>query len=399
MRVAGMMSGTSLDGIDVADVAIEGSAASTKTTARGGDRTTMQLLHFATVPFGPQLRSALIESLPPNRGSVDCVAELNFAMGEAFANALLQCAESWHVELAQFDLIGSHGHTLYHAPADGVTLQIGEAAVIAARTGVTCVADFRYADVAGCGQGAPLVPFVDRELFASDSEFRAVVNIGGIANITLLPRGASAQDVVAFDTGPGNMVIDECVRLLTGGTEEFDRGGRIAASAAVHSEVLRELLEHPYFRAPAPKSTGREHFGADFTRKIVGRSRALGLSPQDTIATATALSAQTIADAIPDACDRVIVSGGGARNAALMSMLRASLAKKSRSMLLESSDVHGVPVDAKEAMAFAMLAREAVLGRINHLPKCTGARQAAVLGKVTPGSNYARLMRALWASE
>lgn len=382
MRALGLMSGTSLDGIDVADVVV---------THEGG-RIAARLLNFATTPLGPQLRKSLLQSLPPHTVDAACIAELNVALGEAFASAVLRSANLWKVDLLQIDVIGSHGQTLYHAPEDGVTMQIGEAAIIAARTGITCVADFRSADVAAGGQGAPLVPFFDRELLCSDTEYRVALNIGGIANLTLLPPGCARESVRAFDTGPGCMVIDECARRATGGERLFDEDGAIAARGYVHAKLLDELLSEPYFSRKGPKTTGRERFGTEYAARVWDRGRSLGLSAEDVLATVTALTAQTIAAAVPRECSRVVVSGGGTRNRTLTAMLSASIAPT----ILEPSDVYGIPADAKEAMAFALLACEALGGRVNQLPGCTGARSTMVLGKMVPGANFGRLMRALW---
>jgi anhydro-N-acetylmuramic acid kinase len=386
MRAIGLMSGTSLDGIDVADVDVQ----------RVDGRIAVRLLHFTTTPFGRELRACLMDSLPPHDANTACIGELNVALGEAFASAVLQAARDWQLDLRRVDVIGSHGHTLYHAPSDGVTMQIGEAAIIAARSGVTCVADFRVADVAQGGQGAPLVPFVDRELFSSDGEYRVAVNIGGIANLTLLPPGR-ADSVRAFDCGPGNMVIDECMRLASDGATQRDEGGATAARGSVAAALLDELMTDPFFALAPPKSTGRERFGAAYSRAAWERGASLGLSAETIVATVTALTARAIAGSIPVQCRRAIVSGGGAHNRTLLDMLRSELERSGVPTSVELSDAHGVPVDAKEAVAFAVLACEAVAGRINQLPRCTGARGEAVLGKVVPGSNFAELMRGIWS--
>jgi anhydro-N-acetylmuramic acid kinase len=389
MRAVGLMSGTSLDGIDVADIEVDPKG--------DGLRAALRLLHFATVPFGAGLRTAIADSLPPNPGTTAGICELNYAIGEAFAEALLRSAKGWGIDLSHVDVIGSHGHTLYHAPNGGATLQAGEAAVIAARTGVTCVADFRAADIAAGGQGAPLVPFVDRRLFGSDSEYRVALNIGGIANVTLLPCGAGLDDVRAFDTGPGNMIIDECVRLATQGASAYDDDGRMAARGTPDGGLLDELIAHPYFAKLPPKSTGRETFGSDYARRFWERGLARGLEADDIVATVTALTAKTIADAVPKECERVIASGGGTHNTVMIAMLRAQLAAQGKTAQFALSDAHGIPVDAKEAIAFAMLACEAICGQTNHLRQCTGARHDAILGKVAPGRNFQRLMNAVWS--
>jgi len=386
MRAIGLMSGTSLDGIDVADVDIEWS----------GGRPRLTLLHFATTPMSASLRDAAIELMPPHCGDTAAVCALNYALGEAFAQAVLSSTRAWGVALSGIDIVGSHGQTVLHAPGEGSTLQIGEPAVIAARTGLTCVADFRAADVASGGQGAPLVSFVDRELFGSDVEYRVALNIGGIANVTLLPPPGSGEGACAFDTGPGNMVIDACVRETTAGRRSCDEGGAMAARGRPHGALLWQLLTHPYFSAAPPKSTGRETFGADYARDVTKRARDLGLGDEDLVATVTALTARTVAAAIPATCARVIAAGGGVHNVTLMDMLRAELARRGTTSV-DLSDAYGIPADAKEAMAFALLAAEAVQGRPNQIPACTGARRACVLGKIVPGDNFGDLMKRLWA--
>jgi anhydro-N-acetylmuramic acid kinase len=386
MRVIGIMSGTSLDGIDVIDVDL----------ARDGGKLAHRVRNFVTVPFGAAMREALEECLPPNGGSSVAIAELNFALSEAFGDAVLGALRAWRVEARSIDLIGSHGLTLYHAPDDGITMQIGEPAVISCRTGVTCVSDFRVADVARGGQGAPLVPFVDRELFAHDREHRAALNIGGIANVTLLPPSADAHQVIAFDTGPGNMLLDRAVAAISGGERRYDVDGEMAAAGTVDHPTLEDLLHHPYFALDPPKSTGRETFGPHFLNETMQRMQSRGLSDGDILATLTALTASTIAAAIPRECARVIASGGGVHNRTLMTMLRRALSEASKAAVVEESGAYGVEADQKEALAFAVLAFEALHGRPNHLACCTGAREQAVLGKVTPGTDFARLMKAVW---
>ena len=382
------MSGTSLDGIDVADVDVD--------TQNG--RAAVRLRHFLTVPFGSALRKCLAESLPPNDAVASCVAELNFALGEAFASAVLSAAQAWGLDLRPVDVIGSHGQTLYHAATEGVTLQIGEPAVIAQRTGITCVADFRVADMALGGQGAPLVPYFDREIFGNKNEYRAALNVGGIANVTLLPPGQTNGPIRALDCGPGNMLIDACMQIATRGEESFDKDGATAAGGSVSAAFLETLLAEPYYAQSGPKSTGRERFGAGYAASVWERGQELGLHDADIMATVTALTAQTVAAQIPRGCARVIVSGGGAHNPTLLAMLRSALAQNGMTAVVELSDTHGVPADAKEAMAFALLACRAIAGEINHLPGATGARYEAVLGKVVPGANFSRLMKKVWAA-
>ena len=390
MRAIGLMSGTSADGIDVAAVDVD-------LDHQAGKRV-VRMLHFATLAYDAGLRARLLSTSSHEGTSIVQAGELNVAVGEALAASVLDAAVGWGLDLASVDVIGSHGHTMYHAPMLGVTMQIGAPAVIAARTGITCVADFRVTDVALGGQGAPLVPFVDAELFADPGEYRAALNIGGIANVTLLPdEAAGGRDAIrAFDTGPGNMVIDACARLASDGAADFDRDGAAAARGTPDHALLDELLADEYFARPAPKSTGRERFGAAYAAHVWERGRELGLHPDDVIATVTALTARTIAAQVPARCRRVIASGGGVHNRTLLDMLQSAVGRPPAHARIERSDVHGVAADAKEAVAFALLACEAIAGNVNHLPSTTGASRAAVLGSITPGENYRSLMSRVW---
>jgi anhydro-N-acetylmuramic acid kinase len=389
MRAIGLMSGTSADGIDVAAVDVDLDRA---------DRPGIVVLNFITLPYHPPLRARLLSASSSATTTVVQLGELNVAVGEALANAVVEAATRWDLDLAKVDIIGSHGHTMWHAPDSHVTVQIGEPAIVAARTGVTCVSDFRAADVALGGQGAPLVPFFDAILFGDPKEFRASLNIGGIANVTLLPDEASGgrSAVRALDTGPGNMVIDGCMRLATDGAEDLDRDGAAAARGTPSHTLLHELLDDDYFRRPAPKSTGRERYGAAYAAHVWERGRELGLHADDVLATVTALTAQSIAAQIPRACRRVIVSGGGVENPTLVDMLQTAIGKPPAHARVERSGDHGIDAGAKEAVAFAVLACTAIAGRVNHLPAATGATRAGVLGNVSPGDNYRTLMATVW---
>lgn len=390
MRAIGLMSGTSADGIDVAAVDVD--------RDRDADRPVIRVANFVTLPYDPTLRARLLSASSSPSTTVAQLGELNVAVGEALASAVLEAATRWALDLRTVDVIGSHGHTMWHAPESQVTVQIGEPAIIAARTAVTCVGNFRVADVALGGQGAPLVPFVDAILFADPKEYRAALNIGGIANLTLLPDEASGGRgaIRALDTGPGNMVIDACVRLATDGADDFDRDGAAAARGTPANVLLRELLDDDYLRRPAPKSTGRERYGAAYAAHVWERGRELGLHPDDVLATVTALTARSIAAQIPPACRRVIASGGGVHNPTLVDMVQAAIGKPPAHARVERSDAYGVDADAKEAVAFAVLSCEAIAGRVNHLPATTGASRAAVLGNIAPGDNYRRLMAGVW---
>jgi anhydro-N-acetylmuramic acid kinase len=357
MRVAGVMSGTSLDGIDVAIVEISGRRVET--------------IGFLCTPYSEPVRSAILAPVS--------ISRLNFQLGELYARAVLRAIRRY----GPVELIGCHGQTIYHE--GGVhTLQIGEAAVVAERTGVPVVSNFRARDIAAGGQGAPLVPYVDYLLFRHPKRTRIALNIGGIANITVIPAGAAPGDVVAFDTGPGNMVIDALAREMG---LPCDRGGKIAASGRVDRALLDDLLADPYYRRPPPKSAGREQYGAAF----VARLKQSGLPMPDLIATATVLTAATVAQALLPAASRLfstlgvrhptdlIVSGGGVHNPQILAHLAGFLP----GIAISTSTDHGIDADAKEAIAFAVLAHQTWRKKPSNLPSATGARHAVILGNIT----------------
>lgn len=374
LLAGGIMSGTSLDGIDAVVVALDGARVET--------------LSFHSVPYPPELRQALLAVSNADTHTRD-IARLHFLLPELYAEAFFEACRKARVKPGQVAVLGCHGQTIYHEgqPAAylgrrvACTLQIGDGSVLAARTGVPVVCDFRPADIAAGGQGAPLVPYVDYLLLRDENESRVALNIGGIANITYLPAGCRPEDVVAFDTGPGNMVIDQLMAHFTGGRESFDRGGAFAARGLVHPEIVEQLLEEEYFRRRPPKSCGREQYGAEFVRRFL----AFGLAPEDAVATATYFTAAAVAEGIArfaggeeDPPARVIVSGGGVHNRTLMRFLRAELPESE----VVRSEIFGIDPDAKEAIAFAVLARETLEGRPANLPAATGAKRPAILGKL-----------------
>jgi anhydro-N-acetylmuramic acid kinase len=357
------MSGTSLDGIDAALVEI----------VPRGPRYAVELLRFATKPFEGELRRALAAALPPNEGSVSLVAALHRALGEAFAAAAVAIAAGERVAY-----VASHGQTVWHDGARHVTLQLGDAFVIREAVSATVCYDFRSADCAAGGHGAPLVPYVDELLLADSSEDRVALNIGGIANLTILPRDGSAW---AFDTGPGTMLLDAIVAERTRGAAAYDAGGALAAAGSIDQPLLEAMLADEYFSLPPPKTTGRERFGAQFLARHGDRLARVSL--EDGLATLSELTAMTIASAIEAAGmarSRTIVSGGGARNATLF----GRLAKRLSQARVELSDAMGIPADAKEAIFFAVLGYETLRGRAANLPRATGAERAVPLGAVAP---------------
>jgi len=377
------MSGTSADGIDAALVEIDGEARDVR----------VERLADCCLPHPPALRQAILDLSDPATGRVRELCALDAALGERFAEAAIAAAASAGVALDSVDAIASHGQTVWHQPdplcLGGVqatgTLQIGNPAVISARTGRPVVSGFRSADMAVGGQGAPLVPYFDWAVLTSDAESRAVQNIGGIGNVTHLPRGASLEDVIAFDTGPGNMLMDGLMRLLTGGALEMDAGGAWAALGRVIPALEDWILSRPFFAREPPKSTGRELFSRAFVEEVAQRGRSLGGSQQDIVATATHATAASISLAIRrwlaprGGVDAVIVGGGGTRNATLMRWL-AQMVAPAR---LTTHAEFGIPDDAKEAMAFALLGYETLHRRPSNVPGATGASRPVVLGSVT----------------
>jgi anhydro-N-acetylmuramic acid kinase len=365
MIAVGLMSGTSLDGVD---------AALLRLVPRGRSYE-VDLLDFQTSPFEEAERNALQAVLPPNTGSTRAVAELHRALGIAFAQAALRVAGK-----AEVDFVASHGQTIYHDGDARTTLQIGDPFVIREAVQRTVCYDFRSADCAAGGQGAPLVPYVDALLFASDSEDRIAVNIGGIANLTIIPRRCAPQDVAAFDCGPGNMLIDAFVQRRTEGRQAFDRDGKLALAGSVDTPLLQTMLADPYFAISPPKSTGRERFGAQFLDE---HAELDALSLEDGAATLTALTAESLAAAVNSSSApraRILVSGGGAGNPAILRELRERLPEHR----IERSDAMNVPADSKEAVAFAVLGYETLRGRAANVPRTTGAAASVVLGAIAP---------------
>ena len=379
MIVAGVMSGTSADGINVALVRFQ---------TRRGASGKPTLIGHAEYPYAVNIRRAVLAAMNAQSASVADLSRLNFLLGELCADAVLATQKRFRVKA---DLVGCHGQTIYHqgesAPYLGrtvaVTWQTGEGAVVAARVGAPCVSDFRPADMAVGGKGAPLVPFLDYLFYRDSRVGRIVQNIGGIANLTAIPAGAGPEKVIAFDTGPGNMVIDAVMERLFG--KRFDRGGRVAASGTVDDGAIAKLMRTPFFREKPPKTAGREEFGREFVAKFVrlcGRTNKANVA-----ATATAFTARSIADAVQRFVLRrarfaeMVVSGGGAKNPTLMGMLANELS--TLGVALRTSDEFGIPAEAKEAVAFALMAYETWHRRPSNVPSATGAKRSAVLGKIS----------------
>jgi anhydro-N-acetylmuramic acid kinase len=390
MIVAGVMSGTSADGINVALVQL---------SARGRGRPRHTLLAHEEFPYAAPVRRAILELMNAEAARVADLARLNFLLGELYAEAV---AETARKHRAKIDLVGCHGQTLYHQGLPerflgrklAVTWQTGEGAIVAARLAVPVVSDFRPADMAAGGRGAPLVPFLDYILYrdAGDSRRacnRIAQNIGGIANLTAIPAGAPLQKLIAFDTGPGNMVIDAVMEKLF--SKRYDRAGKAAASGRVLDGAVAQLLRAPFFRQKPPRTAGREEFGREYAARFLQLCGSAGKS--DIVATAAFLTAQSIADAIEQFVlprfnagrkrnsHEMIVSGGGAKNPTLISMLRVAL--EPLAVKLHFSDEFGIPSEAKEAVAFALLAYETWHRRPSNVPSATGAKRPAILGKIS----------------
>jgi len=380
--VAGVMSGTSADGINVALTRIQGR----------GFRSRLELLAHYQFPYPAEVRRTILATMNASSASVADLSRLNFMLGELYADALRAAQRRARLEC---QLVGCHGQTIYHQGSAkpflgrriACTWQTGEGAIIAARLSVPVVSDFRPADMAAGGKGAPLVPFLDYALYRHRRYGRIVQNLGGIGNLTAIPQRAEPDDVVAFDTGPGNMVVDAVTEHLFG--KPFDRNGRLAARGAPIERVLRDLLRNPYFRQKPPKTAGREQFGREFVQEFLRLCRRA--DDNDIVATATALTARSIGIAVrkfvlplvepPARFREFVVSGGGTKNAALMAMIREELAPLK--MRVRTTDDFGMPSEAKEAAAFALLAYQTWRRLPSNVPSATGADRAAILGKVS----------------
>ncbi|HVS87285.1 MAG TPA: anhydro-N-acetylmuramic acid kinase [Candidatus Acidoferrum sp.] len=383
MLVLGLMSGTSADGIDVALARVSGAP----------PRLDAKLLGHTSVSFPTAIRKEIVRVAEQQTITAGELSQLDFRLGELFADAALTACRRFRVSLRRVSLIGSHGQTVFHqgrpvsfyGSPTASTLQIGEPSIIAARTGITTVGDFRPADIALGGQGAPLVPYVDYLLYRDSKFGRVSLNLGGIGNVTVLPRKAKSSHVFAFDTGPGNMLMDALVHRFTHGRQRFDKNARLASQGRSLPALLDELMSDPYLKLAPPKSTGREYYGHAYVQKLLVIGRRHRAKPADLIRAATIFTALSVVDALnrfvlPKArIHQLIVSGGGARNPLILAQLAAALP----GIDVFPSSRLGIPVDAKEAFAFALLACETFHQRPANLPSATGARGPAVLGKIS----------------
>src|SRR5882762_3775716 len=417
MLVLGMMSGTSADGIDTALAKISG----LPPAAGAPPNLKINLVNHTHQSFPAQIRKEILRVAEQNPLTPAEFSQLNARLGHVYAEAALTACKKFRISPKNIDLIGNHGQTIFHqgVPTNFLgaktasTLQIGDGSIIANLTGITTVSDFRPADIALGGQGAPLVPFADYALYRDKKLGRISLNIGGIANIAVIPANAKPSDVVAFDTGPGNMLIDALVQHFTHGRQRYDKDARLARNGKLIPQILATLMNDSYFRARPPKSTGREYFGSAYIKRLLALGRRYHAKPSDLIRTATIFTALSIADALhrfvlPKVkIDQLIVSGGGASNPLLMAQLAALLSSfpvgaqpcpersrrnaaphlgttsTSSPIAVFHSSNFGIPTDAKEALAFAILAYETFHQRPSNLPSATGAKKPAILGKIS----------------
>lgn len=377
MLVVGLMSGTSMDGIDAALVRIK---------EEGGYFRT-KLIEFDTLPYDNKIRNMIKTLLPSDPGTVTQLACTHYYLGEKGAEAALRVIRKARLTPSDIDLIVSSGQTVCNLQKRvdpfvlKIRLQIGEISVIAERTNITTVGDFRPREVAAGGEGAPLIPFFDYHTFRDPEQNRVILNIGGIANVTYIPAGSKLDDIRAFDTGPGNMLIDGAVRRLTSGRKNYDKNGRMAARGRINEKVLRKLMKHPFVNGKPPKSAGREEFGKNFLQELLKKVKNYNILKEDIITTVTAFTAEAIATNCKKylgPIDEVIVSGGGAYNKTLLSMLQ----ERMPNIQIATTEKYGIPIKAKEAMGFALLGYCTLNKYPNNVPSATGARRPVVMGKI-----------------
>jgi len=384
MHGIGLMSGTSGDGVDVALVDVN--------NKKGTDGIGMDLIAFDTFSYGQDLKDQLRTILPPEEGTVERLTYLHYHLGEVFAEAVNTFLEDIEFAGEKVKFLASHGHTVRNLPPDEkffpgrCRLQIGEIAVIAERTGITTVGDFRPAEVAAGGEGAPIIPFFDYHMFHSSSKERLLLNIGGIANFTYLKAAGKLDDLMAFDVGPGNMLLDQLVYRVTEGKKAYDEGGEIASRGQIDKDFLASLMEHSFVQKNPPKSAGHEDFGKNYADEVMEQAGNYQLAGEDLIATATEFTAEAIkynASKYIDKLDEIIISGGGANNEYLISRI----AEKFPQTELAATADYGVPIEAKEAMGFALLGFQTLHQKPNNVPSATGAAHPVVMGKIAWGPN------------
>lgn len=390
----GLMSGTSLDGVDAVLTEIENTEVNTD----------VKVLNSFSVSYTDEEKQRIMALCDENTAKVDEITAMNFYLGEKFSYVVMELINQSKYSVSDIDFVSSHGQTIYHRPEEGhtefepkSTLQIGDISVISERTGLPVVGDFRTADMAAGGQGAPLVSFIDYMLFKDDKKARALQNIGGIGNVTYIKAGAKEEELLSFDTGPGNMVIDEVVYRVTKGSQTFDKGGEIALSGSVNKEFANELLRHEYFLRKPPKTTGREIFGKSYVDSVMKIAKNYNLLDKDLIASITYWTAKTISDSYQNfilaegqSIDEVIIAGGGSHNKAILNFLQEEL----RDQRVMTFDDFGISSDMKEAVAFVVLGYHFLKGKYNTIPSATNSERKAIMGKVsyTQPSAYEKVL-------
>lgn len=383
LKAIGLMSGTSADGVSAVIVEIKGNWINTK----------FRIIAHKTYPYTNEVKEKIFELFNPNTSTVEKICIMNFILGKIFAETVIRIVKESGMRMDEIDFIASHGQTIYHNPSKTKigkyqvksTLQIGEPSIIAEETGILTIADFRPKDMAVNGEGAPLTAYADYIIFRSKKFSRAIQNIGGIANVTFIPKEASMNNVIAFDTGPGNILIDYIVNRLTNGKLSYDPYGKIASRGEISEELLEWLMQHPYLKRKPPKTTGRRDFGHKFAKKILERAAQLKLRNEDLIATLTKYTAKSIAESyrkyLPEIPDEMIIGGGGSYNKTLINMIREEL----EGVKIRFHDEFGIPVQAKEPLLMVILANELIHGHFNNIPSATGAKRKVIMGKIVLG--------------
>jgi len=385
-NVIGLMSGTSVDGIDAALVNIE----------EQNDGLSVKIVDFISLPYQKIFKEKIFKAADLEKSRLQDIAELNIELADKFVEAVFELLKDSSYSVRDIDLIASHGQTIYHnveTQAKIATLQIGAGAVIAQKTSITTICNFRMRDLAAGGEGAPLIPYVDHLLYTSPNKNRVLQNIGGIANFTYLPAAADFKEIKGSDNGPGNMLIDYAVKILTENQFDYDKDGQMAAQGKIDKELLNFMLDHPFIKRDIPKSSGRRDFGESYARKIIKLARQKNLVANDIIATITAFTAEAVVNSyqrfLGSQIDEIIISGGGSYNNFLLDKIRElsqqKIAAEIQVLTLEDIDQSS---EAKEAAAFAVLGYQTLKGRKNNVPAATGAKEAVVLGDIIPGDDF-----------
>ena len=373
------MSGTSADGVSAVLVKISGNWINTK----------YKIINHKTKPYSKRLKEEILQLSNPKTSTVDKICTMNYVIGEIFAETAKEIIQETAKEIDEIDYIASHGQTIHHMPKTTTqykniksTLQIGEPSIIAEETGILTIADFRQKDIAAGGEGAPISAYADYIIFRSQKKNRAIQNIGGIANVTYLPKNAGIDQIIAYDTGPGNMIIDGLIRKITDNRRDYDKDGEMAAKGKINKELLNIMINHPYLKRRPPKTTGREEFGEGYVEKIFREAEKRRIKMEDLIATATKFTAKTIIKSykeyLPNFPDQIILGGGGSYNKTLLKMIK----EESRNVEIYTHEDFGIPAQAKEPLIMTILANETIHGHFNNVPNATGAKKKTIKGKI-----------------